>query len=206
MQLVRIGIAALVAIGITFGLFFFMQFLISMSEERAAESSKGPVIEFVRLKRDSELQTRKREMPKKEKPPEPPPPPDLQMSQSDAPSADTLAIAAPAIDVNPDLTGGLNIGSGSGDSDSVPIVRVPPQYPMRAAERGIEGWVLLEFTITASGTVRDPIVLDADPPRIFDRAAKRAIKKWKYRPRVVDGVAIERVERNKLTFQLDQSS
>lgn len=202
MQLARTGIAAIVAFGITFGLFFFMQFLISMSEERGAKIDKGPVIEFVRLKRDTDLQTRKREMPKKEKPPEPPPPPELQMSQSDAPTADTMAIAAPSIDVNPNISGGLNIGAGATDSDSVPIVRVPPQYPMRAAERGIEGWVLLEFTITTSGTVRNPVVIDADPPRIFDRAAKRAIKKWKYRPRVIDGVAVERKETNKLTFEL----
>ena len=206
MSLARIAAAAAVAIAITFGLFFFMQFLISMSEERGASVTKGPVIEFVRLKRDSELQTRKREMPKKEKPPEPPPPPDLKMAQNDAPSADSLAIAAPAIDVNPDLAGGLSLGTGSGDSESVPIVRVQAIYPMRARERGIEGWVLVEFTITATGTVRDPVVLEADPPRIFDRAALRAIKKWKYRPRVVEGVAVERVERNRLTFELDQAS
>ncbi len=206
MQLVRTGLAALIALGITFGLFFFMQFLISMSENRGASINKGPVIEFVRLKRDSEIQTRKRELPKKEKPPEPPPPPDLQMSQTDAPTADSLAIAAPAIDINPDVGGGFDIGGGSSDSDSVPIVRVPPQYPMRAQERGIEGWVVVEFTITAAGTVRDPRVIQADPPRIFDRSAIRAVKKFKYRPRVVDGVAVERTETYRFTFSLDDQA
>ena len=67
-------VAALVALSVTFGLFYFMQYLISMGMDRAADIQKGRVIEFVRLKRDSELMTRKRQLPKKEKPPEPPPP------------------------------------------------------------------------------------------------------------------------------------
>jgi protein TonB len=199
---VRHGIAALLALGITFGLFYLMQYLISMGSERGANIRKGQVIEFVRLKRDSATQTRKRELPKKEKPPEPPPPPELQMSQTDAPDADAMAIAAPDLSTGPDLGSGPNMGAPS-DSDSVPLVRVPPQYPIRAAERGIEGWVVLRFTITATGTVENPIVIDAKPKRIFDRAAVRALKKWKYRPRVVDGVPIERTEEVKLSFDLD---
>ena len=82
MQLVgRHLVAGVIALGVTFGLFYLMQFLISMGSDRGADIFKGPVIEFVRLKRDSATQTRKRELPKKEKPPEPPPPPELQMSQ-----------------------------------------------------------------------------------------------------------------------------
>jgi len=198
----RHGIAALLALGITFGLFYLMQYLISMGSERGADIRKGQVIEFVRLKRDTATQTRKRELPKKEQPPEPPPPPDLQMSKNDAPDANSMAIAAPDLGVGPDLGSGPNLGAPS-DSDSVPLVRVPPQYPIRAAERGIEGWVVLRFTITATGTVENPTVIDAKPKRIFDRAAIRALKKWKYRPRVVDGEAISRTEEVKLSFDLD---
>jgi protein TonB len=182
-----------------------MQYLISMGMDRGADVSKGRVIEFVRLKRDSELMTRKRELPEKEKPPEPPPPPDLQMSQTDAPDANTMAIAAPSLDASVDLGGGPNLGAGASDSDSVPLVRVPPQYPIRASERGIEGWVVLEFVITETGTVRNPVVLDAKPKRIFDRSAIQALKKWKYRPRVIDGTAVERTEQVKLTFDLDDA-
>jgi protein TonB len=63
--------------------------------------------------------------------------------------------------------------------------------------------VVLRFTITATGTVENPVVLDANPKRIFDRSAIRALKKWKYRPRIVDGVAVDRVEEVKLSFDLD---
>ncbi|MDE0885127.1 MAG: energy transducer TonB [Myxococcota bacterium] len=201
-MVVRHGIAALLALGITFGLFYLMQYLISMGSERGADIRKGQVIEFVRLKRDSATQTRKRELPKKEQPPEPPPPPKLQMSKTDAPDPNAMAIAAPDLSAGPDLGSGPSLGAPS-DSDSVPLVRVPPQYPIRAAERGIEGWVVLRFTITATGTVENPEVIDAKPKRIFDRAAIRALKKWKYRPRIVDGQSIARTEEVKLSFDLD---
>jgi protein TonB len=202
-MILRYAIAGFLALGITFGLFYVMQLLISMGSGQGADVSAGNVIEFVRLKRDTDLQLRKRELPKKEKPPEPPPPPELQMSAPENASDDAMAIAAPSIDVNPDISGGLNLGGATSDSDSIPLVRVPPQYPMRAAERGIEGWVVLRFTITPTGTVKNPIVLDSKPARIFDRAAIRALKKWKYRPRVVDGVAVDRIEEVKLSFDLD---
>jgi protein TonB len=183
--------SALLAGVITFGLFFFMQFLISMGKGRADDVGPGNVIEFVRLKRDSELQMRKRELPKKEKPPEPPPPPDLQMAAPSDSDAGEMAFAAPSIDVDVDIGGGLNMGVAPSDTDATPLVRVSPIYPPRATERGIEGYVVIRYTIAANGTVRDPEVIEAKPARIFDRAALRAVKKWKFKPKVEDGVAVE---------------
>ena len=201
-QLIRTGLAGLAALGITFGLFWVMQMLISMSAGHAQDAFKGQSIEFVRLKRDSDILTRKRELPKKEKPPEAPPPPELQMSKADAPDGDTLAIAAPSVDVDPNIGGDLSLGMRATDAERVPIVRDQPQYPMRAADRGLEGWVNVEFTITTNGSVRDPVVVDSQPPRVFDRAAVRAVKKWKFRPEIVDAVAIEVKNRTKLVFEL----
>ena len=60
------------------------------------------------------------------------------------------------------------------DGSYVPRFQVPPQYPRRAAERGIEGCVLLEYTVTPLGAVSEPVVVQANPPGIFDRAATRA--------------------------------
>jgi len=73
------------------------------------------------------------------------------------------------------------------------IHEVEPRYPARAAARGIEGWVQVKFTIMADGTV-DPFsieITDADPWGMFNSAAIRAIEKFRYEPRVVDGVAVE---------------
>ena len=86
----------------------------------------------------------------------------------------------------------LSMSAGS-DRDTIPLVRIPPDYPQRAISRGITGWVQVQFTITGTGAVKDAIVVDSQPKRIFDDAALKAIMRWRYNPRVVDGVAVERV-------------
>ena len=75
----------------------------------------------------------------------------------------------------------------------MPLVRINPDYPSRALSSGIEGWVLVQFTITATGAVRDPVVVDSEPPKIFDAAALKAVARWRYNPKVEGGVAVERV-------------
>jgi protein TonB len=74
----------------------------------------------------------------------------------------------------------------------VPLVRIEPEYPMRARQRGIEGWVVIEFTISEAGTVKDAVVVSAHPGTIFNRAALQAVRKWKYNPKIQDGAAVER--------------
>jgi protein TonB len=82
-------------------------------------------------------------------------------------------------------------GSVIRDQQRMPFAFVKPIYPPDANERGIEGWVDLKFTVTKNGSVKDPSVIKADPPSVFNRAAIDAVKKWKYRPKVVDGKAVE---------------
>ena len=181
--------AAFLAIGVTFGLFYLMQALILGKDMKLGELS-GTMIDFVRLKKDSELDIKKRKMPEKKEPEEPPPPPDLSIARSNKPNQD-MGDMAFAIDVDIDLSG-ANIAIAASDSDVVPIVRIRPQYPLRASERGIEGWVEVEFTISKSGTVKDPSVINSHPSSIFDRSALKAIRKWKYNPKIEDGEPVER--------------
>jgi protein TonB len=188
----RFIITTALAVAITFGLFWLMQFLISMKSDFYDDSKKGRVVEFVRLKRESELELKKRKLPQKKEREEEPPPPDIDLSSTPKPTQETMAFAAPAGDFDLSLSGGPHLGGPPSDSDIIPLVRVLPQYPPRAASRGIEGWVIVEFTITAAGTVKDPVVLESHPSSIFDRAALRALRKWKYRAKIVDGVAVER--------------
>ncbi len=79
------------------------------------------------------------------------------------------------------------------DRDVIPVVRQAPDYPPRAAARGLEGWVQIQFAVTATGTVRDPVVVAAEPRGIFEDAALKAIARWRYNPRIDGGVAVERV-------------
>jgi len=181
--------AAFLAIFVTFGLFYLMQALILGKDMKLGEAG-GTMIDFVRLKKDSELETKKRKMPEKKEPEEPPPPPDLSMARSNKPSQE-MGDMAFAIDVDVDM-GGTGFEIAASDTDVVPIVRVQPQYPLRASERGIEGWVEVEFTISKLGTVKDPTVINSHPSSIFDRSALKAIRKWKYNPKIEDGEPVER--------------
>jgi protein TonB len=84
-------------------------------------------------------------------------------------------------------------------------VRIEPDYPMKARQRGLEGWVVLEFTITPAGTIKDAKVLQAQPPGVFDEAAVRAVTRWKYNPKIEGGVAVERPGiKVRLDFKLDK--
>ena len=94
-----------------------------------------------------------------------------------------------------------NLTLDAGDN-VVPLVQVDPDYPPRAKQQGIEGWVEVGFQITPVGTVDNAVVLRSDPPYVFDRAAIQAIRKWRYNPKVVDGKAVSRRKVTRFTFDL----
>lgn len=81
--------------------------------------------------------------------------------------------------------------TGPSDRGATPIVRINPKYPPVAARDGLSGWVKLSFTIDEVGQVIDVQVVDAEPKRIFDKEAVRALKGWKYQPQVENGIAVK---------------
>lgn len=176
---------------ITFGLFWIMQALIDV-EATLDESQRGRVVDFVRLKRESEAETKKREMPDKKPPEKEPPPPDMNLAKNLKPDQGLEGgIGGFGSDI--DLSGGPNLGGmAAADQDVVPLVRVNPEYPVRAAQRGVEGWVEVEFTISKAGTVKSPHVIGYEPSKVFNTSALRAIRKWKYNPKIENGVPVER--------------
>jgi protein TonB len=105
-----------------------------------------------------------------------------------------------------DINVNLNMqGSGgfSSDGEYLPIVKVAPVYPRRAQTRGIEGYVLLEFIVTKTGAVRNPVVIESQPSGIFDRSATSAALKFKYKPKVVNGEPVDVAGvRNLIRFEL----
>ena len=85
----------------------------------------------------------------------------------------------------------------------LPLIKVAPVYPSYALERNLQGHVLLEFAVTAAGAVRDPVVVEAEPPGVFDRAALNAVSRFKYKPKVVAGETVEVTGvRNRIVFEV----
>jgi protein TonB len=89
-------------------------------------------------------------------------------------------------------------------SGVVPLVRVQPKYPSRAVNRHIEGWVKIEFTIDTSGDVTDTTIVASQPTEVFDSEALKAIKKWKFKEKIVNGVAVEQRAIQTLQFKLTE--
>ncbi|MEC7138049.1 MAG: energy transducer TonB [Pseudomonadota bacterium] len=192
--LIGVGLGSVV----TFLLFFLMQAVIATDEARLDEGAKGKLLDFVRLEEDQELQTKQR----KPKPPPPPdePPPDMPKPEFES-SDISQGVDVGAVDVNVNLN--VEGGGFSSDGEYLPIVKVNPQYPRRAQTRGIEGYVLLEYIVTKTGAVRDPVVIEAKPPGIFNRAAINAALKYKYKPKVVNGEPIDVAGvKTRITFEM----
>ena len=195
--------ALVLAVSVTFLLLWGMQRLITGGNDVLTEPPKGNVLDFIRLKRDETVQKKERKPQKPPKPETPPPPMQQpQMAQSN-PNAEAVSTSFSAdISTDAGLSGGLSLDTG--DGDYLPIVKVAPIYPRRAQSRGIEGYVIVEFTVSKNGSVKNPSVVEAKPEGIFDRAAMDAALKFKYKPRVVDGVAMEVAGvQNRITFQID---
>jgi len=195
--------AILLALGVTFLLLWGMQTLITGGNNALTEPPKGNVLDFIRLKKEPDIVKKERKPQKPPKPKEPPPPMAPPQMEQANPNASTVSNSFSA-DIQADMSLAKGLSLESGDGEYLPIVKVAPVYPRRAQARGIEGFVIVEFTVSKTGAVVNPVVVRAEPEHIFDRAALDAATKFKYKPRVVDGVAMEVAGvQNKITFQID---
>ncbi len=185
---------------ITVALFMVMRFLVLPGDEGPPEAGDTVTINLARQDRDEDLNTRNRNKPDRpEQQDAPPPPPPMQVDARVDPADLAGNMGMPNF--------GVDVGNLDAPSDrtAIPLVTVPPIYPDRAASRGVEGWVLVEFDITPTGQAVDPRVIDYDPSTIFNRAAIKAIKKWKFKPKVVNGKPVAQFNKEyMLTFQLEK--
>lgn len=183
---ISMGIAG----GVTLGLFFFMSVLIATGETLSERVSVVKIVDATMP--DIELEVIE-EIDK----PEPieeltEEQPELQEKQINLDSGPSLNIERATIDIDT----GLQLSNASisaTDGDYLPLVAIAPQYPTRAAQRGIEGWCLVSFTVNGLGSVEEDTitVVDAEPPQIFNRSSVRAAARFKFQPRVEDGVGVE---------------
>lgn len=198
----RYVFAIVVGTAVTLSLLFIMHLLIETGQSALSEPRVRHTLDFVRVKRNENVNIEEPQPEKPPKPPEVPPETPPQDMDNIDPNAPTINVPPPSVSQNVDIggPGSMNIAEG----DYLPIVRVAPVYPSRALSRGIEGYVDLQFTVTTAGTVENPVILHSTSS-LFDRAAMRAVLKFKYKPRVVDGqpVAVPGVK-TRITFKIEE--
>lgn len=203
-NIIRMVFGVLVAVVVTAALFWFMQYLIETADRELNEGASGHLIDFVRLKRDESIQRRQLK-PKKPPPPDAPPPqPPTPQLDNLNPNAEKIAISAAPVETDIEMSGGFSLGVGEGDY--LPIVKVAPIYPQRALSRSIEGYCVVQYVVTKQGTIRDPFVVeDQCTSSLFHRASVQAAMKFKYKPRVIDGQAVEVPGvQNKFTYEIQE--
>ena len=194
----RMLISILLAVPVVVGLFMVMHSLIDREFENP-EVKNTKIADLVQPDEDIQLETATRKPEKVEDPEEPPP--EMDMVQIDLNMDTNIENNAPlaTVDLNINTT-----GMSSGDGEYLPIVKVAPIYPRRAQTRGITGYCIVEYTVTTSGAIRDPVAVDCQPQGVFEKASVKAATKFKYKPRVVDGEPIEVAGvQNKFTYTLE---
>lgn len=196
----RLTFAGIIALVTTFLLFFFMHYLI---QNKGAITVEDPVyyttLEYIRIKEE--------EPPPKIKKLEPPPEPADQPPAPVIDSLDKVSLTDSAIEITGPgkmiITEPAGPNTFANNGDVISIVKFPAVYPHNAVTRGIEGYTIVEFTVTTTGTTKDIRVIEATPPNIFDKASIKATSKFKFKPRIVKGVPVEvHGIKNKFTFKL----
>ncbi|MDA8672328.1 energy transducer TonB [Gammaproteobacteria bacterium] len=189
MVIVRWAASMAMAVLITFGLFFFMQALIETGEGldeplnvvKIVDSTMPEIeLEVIEEIDKPELIEEITEVVEEV---------ERQVTISDGPDLN-IDRSQVQMDTGLELS---NASISATDGDYLPLVAIAPQYPTRAAQRGIQGWCLVSFTVDGLGNVVEETiaVVDAEPANIFNRSSERAAARFKFQPRVVDGKGVE---------------
>ena len=203
-MLARYTAAIVLGAIVTLGVLFTMQILIATPKAKLDESGTRHFVDFVRVQREETIQREDRRRDKPVATDTPPP----QAVQPRVDSIDETQVAVEVPTMPQDLGMEMsvaNLGLVASDGEYLPMVKIAPVYPASARDRGIEGHCMVEYTVTTAGTTRDIKVIEADPPGIFNKVSIAAAKKFKYRPRVVNGEPIEvQGVRNLFLYQLER--
>lgn len=189
-------------------LFGLMYSLIHGTNEALKESEALPTIDFVRLKRDSEMETMSRRKPPPP-PAQPPPPSKMRVAADSAPQEGMGSMSIPELSLSANVAGGPvggTVGRGAAmfDGDLIPLQRVQPQYPRDAARAGITGYVVVEVIVNPDGTVRSARAVEAKPKGLFEAAAVQAALRSKFKPKIQDGKPVEQKGTWKVDFNISK--
>jgi protein TonB len=189
-------------------LFGLLYSLIRVGHRALEKQEPLQTIDFVRLKRDSDVETTARRKPPPP-PAQPPPPAKMRVATETVQQEGLSGFAVPNLNLSANVGGGPiagKVGGGMFDGDLMPLQRIPPSFPADARRAGISGWVQLEVVVNADGSVRSARVTDAKPKGLFDAAAVQAVLRWKFKPKVVDGQPVPQRGSQKIDFNLNAAN
>lgn len=190
--IIRVSIAFIIAALI----FFIIESLIDQSSSINRNKSNPNYVDFIRVKEDDSLQERKRSIPEKPPTPKRPPTPQVELDELKPPPIAQFDFDIPSFSLPTDFSGAF-VGSleslGTGTSQLIPIVKVAPRCPREAQINGINGSVRLLLNVNASGKVDSVQIKESKPLRTFDAEAIKAVRRWQFKPKTIDGIAYDQV-------------
>lgn len=194
----------LAAAAVTALLLWTMNILIAQADRTLDEAKRGHLLDFVRVKREEAVQRRQSRAEKPPPPAPPPPQPPAPKLDQIRPNVEKIAVSAPPVETEIELSGaGFSLGVSEGEF--LPLAKVAPIYPERAISRGIQGFCIVEYTVTRQGSVANPVVVEGQCSHdVFRKPSVQAALKFKYKPRIVDGQTVDVPGvRNKFTYVLE---
>lgn len=188
---------------VSLGLFIFMAKLVENKGRVPEESVPVPFFDIISVPTKAEVNIRPTAPPK----PLITPPPSLTL-EDPMPPTNThelgVELTQPTLSLDGTVDSYLH-GFNRVDGDAQPIVLIEPKFPLTASRDGITGYVILLFDIQLDGSTGNIKILEAKPRGVFNQEAIRALKKWKYRPKVVGGRSmIQTGLKVRLDFNLDK--
>lgn len=210
-------LSGLAATGLNLALFLLMPHLMQPARSRASIETLVPQVNVIRIKRQ-ESEVRRKAV----KPPEPPesktvkgpkaPPNHPVQTKLTLPfeinprlpsGPNTLNL--PAFETTPPVNAGLPDAFSVGQLDAplTVLTRIPPVYPLRAKQRGIEGWVRVKFIVDETGAVGRVAIVEAQPAGVFEQSVERCVSGWRFKPGTVDGMPVKAEVETTIRFQLE---
>lgn len=189
----RLILASPIALAVTLALFSLMAWMVDNGGKSIPKPTSTLSFTMVMAEQEQDVQRRQRSIPEQ---PQVPQVPTQAPARSEQTAAMDVSSFNPLVDLNLSTAiegvavNAPQFGEFSVNQQVMPLHRVEPNYPAKALQRGVEGYVTLRFNIDELGKTRDIEVLDSNPQRYFEREAMLALRNWKYQPKIVDGKAV----------------
>ena len=203
----RVLLLSLLGVVCAASLTWFMHYLIESTHHELDKNPRMRLLDFVRLKREETSQAKevKPQRPNIDEAPEAPDVPQNNNNDFDSGQGVDVSMSAGMLNDGFQLNAG-GYGVAMNDGDYLPIVKIAPVYPPKAQRLGMEGNCVVRYTVTGQGTVRDVQVVEemCDHP-VFHKVSIDAALKFRYKPRVIDGEAVEVPNvMNRFIFEMDR--